>query len=122
MYYLYNLEIMNNNLLICMIIFIFITTVQDIKKKNGSYMLVNKFRISDHLSFLGDIDGMKNSPANGPGTPPVSMPGYVSDGLSYQDNVSQMNLWVEYINLWKMLKGQWLLPKLCGRVIVLLSL
>lgn len=55
-------------------------------------MLVNKFRISDHLSFLGDIDGMKNSPANGPGTPPVSMPGYVSDGLSYQDNVSQMNL------------------------------
>uniref|UniRef100_A0A8W8P097 Single-stranded DNA-binding protein 3 n=1 Tax=Magallana gigas TaxID=29159 RepID=A0A8W8P097_MAGGI len=34
----------------------------------------------------GDIDGMKNSPANGPGTPPVSMPGYVGDGLSYQDN------------------------------------
>ncbi|XP_061191964.1 single-stranded DNA-binding protein 3-like isoform X12 [Saccostrea echinata] len=34
----------------------------------------------------GDIDGMKNSPANGPGTPPVSMAGYVGDGLGYQDN------------------------------------
>lgn len=85
-------------------------------------MVINELGISDHLSFPGDIDGMKNSPANGPGTPPVSMPGYVGDGLSYQDNVSQMNLWVENINLWKMLKGQWLLPKLCGRVIVWLSL
>lgn len=55
-------------------------------------MVINELGISDHLSFLGDIDGMKNSPANGPGTPPVSMPGYVGDGLSYQDNVSQMNL------------------------------
>ncbi|XP_056019470.1 single-stranded DNA-binding protein 3-like isoform X15 [Ostrea edulis] len=34
----------------------------------------------------GDLDGMKNSPANGPGTPPVSMAGYVGDGLGYQDN------------------------------------
>lgn len=85
---------MYNNLLICMMIFIFSTTIQDIKKKfkNGKYMVVYELGISDHLSFLGDIDGMKNSPANGPGTPPVSMPGYVSDGLSYQDNVSQMNL------------------------------
>lgn len=53
------------------------------------------------FAFAGDIDGMKNSPANGPGTPrddlpPVSgavtadMGGYPS--LGYQDNVSQMNL------------------------------
>lgn len=55
-------------------------------------MVIYELGISDHLSFPGDIDGMKNSPANGPGTPPVSMPGYVGDGLSYQDNVSQMNL------------------------------
>lgn len=66
---------------------------------------------------------MKNSPANGPGTPPVSMAGYVSDGLGYQDNVSQMNLWEEYIHLWKMLNGLWLLPKVfIRRVIVLPSI
>lgn len=60
--------------------------------KSPKQMVINELGISDHLSFPGDIDGMKNSPANGPGTPPVSMPGYVGDGLSYQDNVSQMNL------------------------------
>ena len=40
---------------------------------------------------------MKNSPANGPGTPrddlpPVSGTGDMAYGLGYQDNVSQMNL------------------------------
>lgn len=49
---------------------------------------------------LGDMDGMKNSPANGPGTPRDDLPpvsGAVSGdmgaySLGYQDNVSQMSL------------------------------
>lgn len=55
----------------------------------------NKYALN--YSLAGDIDGMKNSPANGPGTPrddlppPGSgdMPGYPSLA-GYQDSVSNL--------------------------------
>lgn len=50
-------------------------------------------------TFVGDIDGMKNSPVNGPGTPRDDLPPPVSGtgdmgayNLPYQDNVSQISL------------------------------
>lgn len=48
------------------------------------------------VQFTGDLDGMKNSPANGPGTPRDDLPPVSGTGdmayIGYQDNVSQMNL------------------------------
>ena len=50
------------------------------------------------VSFLGDLDGMKNSPVNGPGTPRDDLPPVSGTGdmgaynLPYQDNVSQISL------------------------------
>lgn len=49
-------------------------------------------------SLVGDIDGMKNSPVNGPGTPRDDLPPVSGTGdmgaynLAYQDNVSQISL------------------------------
>ena len=55
-------------------------------------------------SLVGDIDGMKNSPVNGPGTPRDDLPPVSGTGdmgaynLAYQDNVSQISLWKKDLN------------------------